>query len=270
MQVAALYTYPVKGTAAVPVPESATCPTGFIDDRRWMIVDGNERFISQREYRRLALVHANVSGNTLQLNAPGMPLLRIDDARTGIPAVANVWGDELDALRLPDYAAEWISDFLGARASIVYMPDTSRRRIHPDYDRESRIVSFADAFPFLLISQESLDELNRRLEQPVEMIRFRPNIVVAGAPEPHAEDHWKWLRCGEVEFDVAKACARCAVPTIDPATAVIGTEPNRTLAGYRRFNGKVHFGQNLIHRNGGVIRVGDAVNHRTRSAGPAG
>jgi len=259
MHVSALFIYPVKGTAALPVTEAATCPTGFTDDRRWMITDSAGRFISQREHRRLALVRSNVDGNTLELNAPGMPRLRIDEARIGEPTVASIWTDEAQALRLPAHANEWVSDFLETDASIVYMPDTSRRDIQPDYDRDSRIVSFADAFPFLFISQESLDELNRRLDQPVEMIRFRPNIVVAGTPAPHAEDGWKQVACGGVEFDVAKPCARCAVPTIDPSTAVMGKEPNRTLATYRRFDGQVYFGQNLIHRNAGIIRVGDAV-----------
>lgn len=262
MHVSALYIYPVKGTAAVAVSEAATCPTGFVDDRRWMIVDENGRFLSQRGHRRLALVRANVAGDTLELSAPGMSILQIDNARTGQPAIANVWADETAALRLPADAAEWVSDFLGMRAAIVYMPDTTRRHIDPEYDRDARIVSFADGFPFLLISQESLDELNRRLEQPIEMIRFRPNIVVAGAPSPHAEDGWKRIQCGEVEFDVVKGCARCAVPMVDPATAEIGKEPNRTLATYRRIGGKVYFGQNVIHRNSGMVRVGDAVSVR--------
>jgi len=270
MHVSALYIYPVKGTAAVAVSNAATCPTGFVDDRRWMIVDEHGRFLSQREHRRLALVRANVAGDTLELGARGMSTLRVEDARAGEPTFASVWADETEALRLPAAAAEWISDFLGIRAAIVYMPDTTRRHIHPDYDREARIVSFADAFPFLLISQESLDELNRRLEQPIEMIRFRPNIVVAGAPEPHSEDRWKRILCGEVELDVVKGCARCSVPTVDPATAEIGKEPNRTLATYRRIGGQVYFGQNLIHRNSGIMRVGDAVSVRevARTAQP--
>ena len=259
MHVSALYIYPVKGTAAVPVAEAATCPTGFVDDRRWMFVDRDGRFLSQREHRRLALVRATVAGNTLELNAPGMPRLRIPDARTGEPTTVEVWADRTGALRLSEYAGDWISDFLGTHASVAYMPDAARRTIHPDYDDRNRIVSFADAFPFLLISQESLDELNRRLERPMEMVRFRPNIVVTGARAPHAEDGWKRIRCGEVDFDVVKPCARCAVPTIDPNTAEPGKQPNRTLATYRRFGGQVYFGQNLIHRNGGTVRIGDAV-----------
>lgn len=259
MRISALYTYPVKGTAAVAVEAAATCPTGFVDDRRWMVVDAEMHFISQREERRLALVHTGVAGDCLELSAPGMPTLHVENARTGVPAAAIVWNDETAALRIDPVAAEWVSDFLGARAAIVYMPDDTRRQVDPVYSRDGDIVSFADAYPFLLTTQESLDGLNHRLERPVEMIRFRPNIVVLGALEPHAEDGWNRIRCGAVDFEVVKPCARCAVPTIDPATATIGTEPNRTLARYRRFNGKVYFGQNLIHTGAGRLRVGDPV-----------
>jgi uncharacterized protein len=137
------------------------------------------------------------------------------------------------------------------------MPDASFRRVDPDYSPNDRRVSFADAFPFLVISQESMDELNRRLDEPLGIERFRPNLVVSGAAHPHAEDEWKHLRIGEIEFSLVKPCARCAVPTVNPRTAEKGKEPTRTLSTYRKRNGKVYFGQNAIHENTGQLNVGD-------------
>jgi uncharacterized protein len=119
-------------------------------------------------------------------------------------------------------------------------------------------VSFADAFPLLIIGDGSLDELNRRLAVPIEMLRFRPNIVIGGM-SPHEEDSWRLVRLGDVECDVVRPCARCVVPTIDPATGSAGVEPTRTLASYRKWDRKVWFGQNAIHRSPGTLAVGAAV-----------
>mgnify|MGYP001828911861 CR=1 FL=1 len=129
------------------------------------------------------------------------------------------------------------------------------RRVDPAFSRATDQVGFADGFPFLLISQASLDDLNRRLAQPVAMLRFRPNLVVAGC-EAFAEDGWRRIRVGELEFRVAKPCSRCIIPTIDPSTGQRGVEPLRTLNSYRRRGNKVYFGQNLVHESAGRLAVG--------------
>jgi hypothetical protein len=170
----------------------------------------------------------------------------------------QVWDDVTDAVDAGDVAAEFVSRHLDAAARLLFMPDSTLRQVSLDYARPGDRVSFADGFPLLLIGQASLDELNRRLPDPVAMVRFRPNIVVSGAT-PHAEDGWRRLRVGDVDLDVVKPCARCAVPNVDPETAVAGREPTRTLAGYRRWDGKIWFGQNVLHRSAGVLRVGDPV-----------
>jgi MOSC domain-containing protein len=156
-------------------------------------------------------------------------------------------------------AREWISSFLHRPVSFVYMPDSTFRRVDPKYSPESRRVSFADGYPFLVATQESMDELNRRMEAPLGIERFRPNIVVSGAEAPHAEDSWKRIRVGLLEFDLVKPCARCAVPTVDPMTAERGKEPTRTLSTYRKRDGKVYFGMNAIHRSSGRLSVGATV-----------
>jgi uncharacterized protein YcbX len=157
-----------------------------------------------------------------------------------------------------DAAAHTISAHLGTPVRLVHMPDSSVRSVNPDYGRASDRVSFADAFPLLLIAQESLDALNARLAEPIPILRFRPNIVVAGG-RAHAEDEWRRIRLGRIECVVVKPCSRCATTTVDPATGVRGKEPLRTLTTYRSWNQKVWFGQNLIHRQQGEIGVGDPV-----------
>jgi uncharacterized protein YcbX len=138
------------------------------------------------------------------------------------------------------------------------MPDTCRRLVDGLYAREGETVSFADGFPLLLISQASLDDLNSRLDSPVPMNRFRPNLVVSGC-DSFAEDGWRRLRIGDVEFDVVKPCSRCVIPSIDQATAQRDGQINRVLASYRRVNGQVMFGQNLLYHRAGKLSVGDPV-----------
>jgi len=138
------------------------------------------------------------------------------------------------------------------------MPEESLRPVDPDYAREGDIVSFADAFPLLLISQPSLDDLNSRLVVPVPMNRFRPNIVVSGCGA-YDEDKWKIIRVGGTFFHVKKPCSRCVTTTIDQTTGVQGKEPLATLSKYRNIDGEVFFGQNIIPEGLGVLHIGDLV-----------
>jgi len=151
-----------------------------------------------------------------------------------------------------------LSAQLGQPCRLVYMPDTCRRLVDGLYAREGETVSFADGFPLLLISQASLDDLNSRLDNPVPMNRFRPNLVVSGC-DSFAEDGWRRIRIGDVEFDVAKPCSRCLIPSIDQATAHRDGQINRMLASYRRVNGQVMFGQNLLYQRAGTLSLGDSV-----------
>jgi uncharacterized protein YcbX len=172
----------------------------------------------------------------------------------------QVWQDRCRALLVDPAADAWLSEFLGRPVRLVWMPPETQRRVDPRYALSDDHTGFADGFPFLLISRASLDALNARLQTPVSMERFRPNLVVAGCP-PHAEDQWQRLRIGDMEFRVAKPCSRCVIPTIDPDTGVRdpGAEPLRTLSAYRRHQGKVYFGQNLLHCGSGVLAEGMAV-----------
>lgn len=272
MHISGLYVYPLKGAAGIALDAAELDDFGIRHDRRWMVVDADGSFITARRQPRLARVRTEVDDDALVLHVPGSDPLRCGDAE-GDGADAGegrdagggagrvrvrVWDDEVDAVDAGDAAAARLTAWLGIRARLVRMPRSTVRQVALEYARPGDRVGFADAFPLLIIGQASLDELNRRLDEPVPMLRFRPNVVVAGA-RPHEEDEWTRIRAGAVECDVVKGCARCVVTTLDPATGVAGREPLRTLGAYRKRDGHVWFGQNAIHRGRGTIRIGDAV-----------
>lgn len=259
MQLSALHVFPVKSCAALVLDEARVERRGLAHDRRWMVVDDEGRFITGREEPRLVLLRAQPVPGGLLLAAPGMPELRIGEPVDGRGGV-TVWRDHVNALNASSQASEWISRFLGRDCRLVFMDEAAQRPVDPTYASADDEVSFADGFPLLLISEGSLAGLNARLDAPVPMLRFRPNLVVAGA-SPHAEDGWKRIRIGGIEFDVAKPCARCGFTTVMPETGTLDPrgEPLRTLAKYRRGPRGVMFGQNLIARGTGRLRVGDVV-----------
>jgi uncharacterized protein len=267
MTVTELYVYPVKGAAPVPLRAAQLDAFGIEHDRRWMIVNGAGEFMTQRNAPELALLHTELEPDALVLRSRRAGELRLPLRPDLAPAErVRVWDDEVEAGDAGAAAAAFLQAHLGFAARLLYMPDATVRQVDPAWARPGDRVSFADGFPLLLITQESLDALDHRLEQPLPMLRFRPNVVVAGAA-PHAEDAWRRIRIGDVACDVVKPCARCVVTTIDPATALAGDEPLRTLARYRRHDGKVWFGQNVIHRAAGVLALGDEV--QVLEAGPA-
>lgn len=252
-----LHLYPIKGTHGIAVERAEVGDRGFVRDRRFVVTDLNGKFLTQRTLPRMALVTTQLDGEVLRLRAPGMPPLALPIAPVdGAPRIVEVWRDRCDARLVSGEASAWLTQFLATPCELVYMPDDSLRPVDPDYAPGAR-VSFADGFPFLLASEQSLAELARR-GADVPMSRFRPNLVIAGAP-PFAEDAWRAIRIGEVRFRVVKPCARCVVTTIDQETAVATHEPLRTLATFRRRDGNVLFGQNLVHDGPGVVRVGDLV-----------
>jgi len=259
IRVDGLFVYPVKSCAGVEVVRARVTATGFEWDRRWMVVGEDGSFLSQRQSPRLALVRPRLTAESLVLTAPRLPELELPLVREPAPAFrVIVWRDQCDALDEGRTAAEWLSTHLGLAARLVRLAGDDARPLGTSSAQPGDRVSFADAYPFLLLSAGSLAELNRRLHLPVPMNRFRPNIVVGGCP-PHAEDSWRTLRIGEVDFRVAKPCSRCVVTTTDQETAERGAEPLRTLAAYRLRDGEVLFGQNLIHGGRGTIAAGDPV-----------
>ena len=251
----ALYRYPVKSLRGEKFASLEVGPRGLRFDRHWMVVDAQRRFLTQRQQPRMSLISSRVdSAGTLHLQATGMPDIEVRVA-DGARAPVRVWNDTLDAVDAGPQVAAWLGEFLGLDCRLVRFAADVVRPVDPDFADSSDQVGFADGFPFLLITQASLDDLNARLAQSVPMLRFRPNLVVSGT-EPFAEDHWHRIRVGDLTFRVAKPCSRCIIPTIDPATARRGSEPLRTLMTYRRRDNKVYFGQNLVHDATGRLAVG--------------
>ena len=222
-----------------------------------MIVDAEANFVTQRELAQLSLVDTSLDSASLTVSAPGLSRLTLPQTHSGERKTVRVWEDLVSACVHAEGSA-WFSEFLGAPHELVYMTDSEQRAVNPGRARPGDIVSFADAYPFLLISEASLEDLNARLPEPVTMQRFRPNIVISGT-EPFAEDGYSEVWLGAISFRGVKRCERCVVTMIDPLTGERGREPLRTLAQYRLEDQKVWFGMNLIHDGTGVLRVGDPV-----------
>ncbi|OJJ14925.1 MOSC domain-containing protein [marine bacterium AO1-C] len=254
-----LHTYPIKSLQGIDLDTAIVESRGLKLDRRWMIIEPDGMFVTQRKYPQLALVQLKVTEAALVLDAPGMSTLEIGlTENTRVSKYVKVWSDECAALEVSKTANQWFSDYLKTPLQLMYMPDDTNRLVEAKHNINNHITSFSDGYPFLLISEASLADLNARLEQPVPMNRFRPNLVVSGT-EAYAEDTWKKIRVGEVVFHLVKPCARCVFTTIDQKTGEKGAEPLKTLSQYRKEGAKVLFGQNLLQETNGVVKVGDEV-----------
>ena len=252
--------FPIKSCAPLMPDHAFVESRGLRGDRRWMVVDAQGKFVTARKQPAMVLIHAVFDGDGLLLDAPGMERLRLAAPTKPERLNALIWNDEVVTEVADPAASAWISDYLGYPSRFVFMADDSVRPVDPDYSHAGDQVSFADGFPLLLISQAALDSLNARLQSPLPMLRFRPSLVAAGTA-PHAEDDWRSIRIGEIRFDVVKACVRCVLTTVDPATGRFDKagEPLRTLLSYRRTDKGVTFGQNLIPRGTGTIKIGDEI-----------
>lgn len=254
-----IYIYPIKSVAGFSWETAEVTKQGFQYDRRWMLVDETGKFITQRQVPQMALIRTEIKGNYLIVNAPDQDTLSIPiqlDISDRISV--QVWRDICKAIPLEKEVSQWFTQFLGIPCQLVYMPENSLRPVDSRYATNNEQVSFADGFPFLLISEASLQDLNSRLEQSIPMNRFRPNLVVSGC-EAFAEDSWRFIRIGSIPFRVVKPCERCVVTTVDQSTGIRGKEPLFTLTKYRNQEGKILFGQNLIQGQIGVLKVGDLV-----------
>lgn len=269
MIVSALYIYPVKSCRGNLVQEAEVTPFGFRHDREFLVVDEEGIFLTQRTTPALALVEVELAGDGLRLRAPNLSPLRLP-WQTGEPArsaVVRIWRDTVSAWDAGNEAAAWFSEYLGRTCRVVKrgLEDGFRRRIPqakiPEIHREALsnpLVSFADAFPYLIASEFSLHDLNSRLDRPIPMDRFRPNIVIRGCDRPYVEDRWQVIQIGAITFRHGGPCVRCVVTTTDQRTLERGPEPLRTLATYRRVpEGGVTFAVNFFSdRHDGTVRVG--------------
>ncbi|MDZ4814052.1 MAG: MOSC domain-containing protein [Pseudomonadota bacterium] len=253
--------YPLKSARGVALQEVEVQARGLAGDRRWMVIDEKNRFVSARKIPAMVLIEASMQAGdialTLSARDQSPASVVVPDAKLPVIEV-EVWKSRCPA-RVADAAAnEWISALLNGDYRLVHMADDCLRSVSQEWSRPGDIVSFADGFPLLLIGTASLEDLNRRLSRPVTMANFRPNLVVQTA---HAfiEDNWRRVRIGDIEFDVSKPCTRCVLTTVDPNSGMksVDGEPLATLKTFRKFELGVTFGQNLIPRGVGTLHRGD-------------
>ena len=262
--VSGIFIYPAKALGGISLAESMLTPRGFQYDRRFLVVDAENEFVTQRECPKMATVWVELEAGTITFSAPDVDSVSIPAHPPEAPTrVVRVWASLVAAQAVSAAADRWLSDYFGFDAYLVYMPDSSERAVNPDYGKRGDIVSFADGYPLLIASDASLADLNARIVRnggtAVPMNRFRPNVVITGG-EAYAEDELGEVRIGEAIFRAVKPCLRCQVTTTDQAAGEVrGPEPLQTLATYRDTPNGVMFGMNLIPVNNSRVRVGDAV-----------
>lgn len=260
-ELTALYTYPIKSCRGNPVTSLVLDSFGPQHDRRFMLIDSDFKHVTQRTDPLMAGVCVSFDGCHLQLTLRGQ-VFRVRVSEFSELLTVTVWADEVDALGVGSEVAgsevdEVLSKYLGKPVRLVYMPPSTYRAVDPEFSEESAQVSFADGFPILLCSEASLEDLNSRLDNPVSMERFRPNIVISGAPA-YAESEWKRVSIGGIDFDLVKPCSRCSMITLD-AQGAFNKEPLKTLASYRLNEFGACFGENLVHRSEGFLELGMSV-----------
>ncbi len=259
LTISALYIYPIKSLGGISLTTANLTDRGFQYDRNWMLVDGNNQFLTQREFPQMTLLQTSLHEDGLvvrhkhtgdSINIPFQP--------TGDLCTVTVWDDTCQAQYVSPLADQWFSRVLSIPCRLVYMPESTRRKVDPNYAHGDEITSFSDGFPLLMIGQASLDDLNSRLSEPLTMERFRPNVVFTGGT-PFQEDEMAEFTIADILFYGVKPCARCVITTIDLLTGEKGKEPLRTLSTYRRDNNKLYFGQNLLYDRQGQVTVGDTI-----------
>lgn len=260
MYVSSLFIYPIKSLQGIAVPEIATTDRGALHDRRWMLVDAEGRFVSQRTTPELVHFRLEMDDGGIKVSHPkaGQGIEVPISISAGALVPVGIWKDESAALEADQEVNNWFSKILGQNLRLVFMPENVQRPVDTFYAKKNELVSFADGFPYLVIGQSSLDDLNNRLEAPVPMDRFRPNIVFEGGLA-FSEDKWNEVRIGSATFKRVKPCARCLVITTDQKTGQRGQVPLRTLNTYRKAGNAVNFGQNLLCVQPGTLRINDKI-----------
>ena len=249
-----IFIYPVKSCAGIEVSEAVVTSRGLQFDRHWMVIDENGLFVTQREEPRMSQILLSISKPGFEASF-GSSRVYLDPLESGPPQTVRVWNDEVNATVCRGEVNDWFSDILNRSVRVVKMAEDARRLVDQRFGNKNDVVSFADGFPFLLLSQASIDELKRRLSQAGDVLRFRPNLVINGV-SAHAEDEMDEFQIGGIRFRCAKPCARCVIPTIDPTSSKKDPEINKVLSQYRKFDGKILFGQNLVHLGSGTLQTG--------------
>lgn len=259
-RISEIFIYPVKSLGGISVKEAEVTDRGLKYDRRWMLVDSNGKFLTQRTHPQMALIKVDLSKDTLFFrNIKNTDQFSVGlNETTGKKIDSVVWDDKVELFRVNTIADEWFSQALNIKCKLVFMPEESKRLVDKTYAANNEITSLSDGYPFLIIGQVSLDDLNSKLHSKIPMNRFRPNFVFTGGV-PFEEDEMKKFTIRDLTFYGVKPSGRCVVTTIDQNTAQKSDEPLRTLSSYRTSGSKVNFGMNLLHEGSGTLVVGDEI-----------
>jgi uncharacterized protein len=259
LRLTGIHLYPIKGLGGISVQTAAVLPKGLRYDRRFMLVDQAGNAMTQRVFPKMALFKCSLKGNLLMVSHgddavtfPAEPVSFIHEQS------AIIWEQSVAVNEVSEELSQWFSQKLESSCKLTYFPESNSRPIDPEYQINNEQVSLADAYPILIVGEQSLADLNRKLVQQVPMNRFRPNLTFSGG-EAYAEDNWGTFRVGTTLLSGVKPCARCIVPTIDQETGIRGVEPLKTLSEYRKKNNKVLFGENVLVITPGEIKVGDQI-----------
>jgi len=268
LQVSQLFIYPIKSLGGIALQSAELTATGFTYDRRWMLTDEQNVFLSQRSFPQMALLQPVETSNGFMVfhkNKPTANIFIPFNTELTKKVNATIWDDNCDAYECSNDINEWFSEMLQIKCKLLYMPDDTKRFVDNNYASNKEITSFSDAYPVLMIGQNALDFLNTKLEVPLPIDRFRPNIVFTGG-QPHCEDEMAVFSINNIRFFGVKPCARCVITTINQLTGEKAAEPLKTLATYRFKNNKIYFGQNILHQSNGHITVGDKITVSSYSA----
>ncbi len=256
MIISELYIHPIKSAAAIAVDSLTYIDLGPKYDRQWVLVDQNGTFISQRSLPKLCFIRPSVKGSKLTVEAPGQPPIHV--THNGEQSKLSIWNDQVVGQDCGNEIAIYLSEYLGKPCRLIEVSPATQRLVDTNYAKAGQLVGFADGFPTLIANKASLEEFNGHLESPIDMRRFRPNIVVDG-DQPYVEDQWRSLQINKIRFDLVKPCSRCIMPSINPETAGKDMQVNDVLLKTRRRDGKTYFGQNALHQGVGKISIGDVV-----------
>ena len=253
-----LYIYPIKGLSGVKVNDALVTERGLKNDRRWMLVDEKKQFISQRTFPQLCLFKIILEPNSFRVTFNELSIEIPFELLHGEIISVKIWNDTVEAIVANESINSYFSKHLQIKCSLIYMPDTTHRLVDKNFVDHDYSVNFSDGYPILIIGESSINLLNQKLKMPININRFRPNIVFTGGIA-HIEDEWQNFMINDVKLKGVKPCARCTVTTINQENANISKEPLKSLATYRNFNNKINFGQNVIVLKEGKVKVGDKI-----------
>lgn len=258
-----IWIYPIKSLTGIALQKSQVLPKGLQYDRRWMLVDDSGKFLTQRTMPEMALFKVVLENEALVISNKNTHeqdsiRLELNPQKFDKTMTALIWNDQVEVLEVNEKYSTWFSKQLNINCKLVYFPESNTRDIDPDYAKNNEQVNLSDGYPILIIGQSSLDALNQKLDIPVSIHRFRPNFIFSNG-SPHEEDNWKSFQIGRLHFEGVKPCSRCVVTTINTETSEKGLEPLKTLANYRKLNGKIYFGENIIPRTYGEVQIGDII-----------